>query len=173
MPDTPESAPNAASESEPTTASESASVAVLSAHEFLVRVNWPVLPSEQPAEFEYLLNALEDEIRPRGFIEHMYVSEVAVFVWEILRLRRYKTIEFGDNPNPYSMKRFNGVRETPELLDHALVTFERRRDRAIACIAQYRERFAAKVKRAVDRIIDVEPVQVPLQQDSPSDTSPA
>src|SRR4029453_5286516 len=35
--------------------------------------------------------ALEQEIRPRGIIERMYVNDISSIVWEMLRLRRCKT----------------------------------------------------------------------------------
>jgi len=55
---------------------------------FLTRL--PVLGSESEREFEQLLGALKAEIQPHGVIEDMYVAEIAIIIWEILRLRRCK-----------------------------------------------------------------------------------
>src|SRR5262245_6546369 len=36
--------------------------------------------------------AFEQEIKPRGIIEQMYVHDISSIVWEILRLRRCKVV---------------------------------------------------------------------------------
>src|SRR5262245_26192764 len=55
---------------------------------FLTRL--PLLRSESEGEFDQLLRALKAEIQPHGVIEDMYVAEIAIIIWEILRLRRCK-----------------------------------------------------------------------------------
>jgi hypothetical protein len=52
----------------------------------------PLLLTESADEFEALRDAFEREIKPRGIIEHMYVDDISVLVWESLRLRRCKVI---------------------------------------------------------------------------------
>jgi hypothetical protein len=39
-----------------------------------------------------LRNAFEQEIKPKGIIERMYVHDICSIVWEILRLRRCKVV---------------------------------------------------------------------------------
>ena len=51
----------------------------------------PLLITESVDEFESLRSALEQEIRPSGVIERMFVDEFGAIAWEILRLRRCKT----------------------------------------------------------------------------------
>ena len=50
----------------------------------------PLLMTESKDEFTRICDALNDEIRPRGIIEEMYVADIACLVWEALRLRRSK-----------------------------------------------------------------------------------
>jgi hypothetical protein len=50
----------------------------------------PLLHSESEQEFNQLLNALKAEIQPHGVVEEMYVAEIAIIIWDILRLRRCK-----------------------------------------------------------------------------------
>ena len=50
----------------------------------------PLLITESADEFDALRDAFEQEIKPRGIIEHMYVDDISSIVWEILRLRRCK-----------------------------------------------------------------------------------
>jgi hypothetical protein len=51
----------------------------------------PPLITESKAEFDRISEALNEEIKPRGILEQMYVEDVAYLSWEILRLRRTKT----------------------------------------------------------------------------------
>jgi hypothetical protein len=50
----------------------------------------PLLITESADEFDALRDAFEQEIKPRGIIEQMYVHDICSIVWEILRLRRCK-----------------------------------------------------------------------------------
>lgn len=51
-----------------------------------------MLPTENREDFETLHKALRREIKPTGAIEDIYVSDITWLVWEILRLRRCKTV---------------------------------------------------------------------------------
>jgi hypothetical protein len=51
----------------------------------------PLLMSESIEEFATLRTELEEEIKPKGAIEKIYVDDIAAIVWEALRLRRIKT----------------------------------------------------------------------------------
>jgi hypothetical protein len=50
----------------------------------------PLLITESADDFDSLRDAFEQEIKPRGIIEQMYVHDISAIVWEILRLRRCK-----------------------------------------------------------------------------------
>ena len=52
----------------------------------------PLLITESADEFDALRDAFEQEIKPRGIIEQMYVQDISAIVWEILRLRRCKVV---------------------------------------------------------------------------------
>jgi hypothetical protein len=52
----------------------------------------PLLINESADEFASLRKGLKSEIKPEGVIEQMYVDDFATLIWEILRLRRYKTM---------------------------------------------------------------------------------
>ena len=52
----------------------------------------PLLITESADEFDALRDAFEQEIKPRGIIEQMYVHDMSAIVWEILRLRRCKVV---------------------------------------------------------------------------------
>ena len=50
-----------------------------------------LLITESADEFAALLAALQQEIKPNGIIEQIYLDDLAAIVWEIQRLRRYRT----------------------------------------------------------------------------------
>jgi hypothetical protein len=52
----------------------------------------PLLITESADEFDALRDAFEQEIKPRGIIEQMYVLDICAIVWEILRMRRCKVV---------------------------------------------------------------------------------
>jgi hypothetical protein len=52
----------------------------------------PLLITESADEFDALRDAFEQEIKPRGIIEQIYVHDISSIVWEILRLRRCKVV---------------------------------------------------------------------------------
>ncbi len=52
----------------------------------------PLLITETADEFDALRDAFEQEIKPQGIIEQMYVHDICSIVWEILRLRRCKVV---------------------------------------------------------------------------------
>src|SRR5262252_6528001 len=52
----------------------------------------PLLITESADEFDALRDAFEQEIKPRGIIEQMYVHDICSIFWEILRLRRCKVV---------------------------------------------------------------------------------
>ena len=52
----------------------------------------PLLITESADEFDALRDAFEQEIKPQGIIEQMYVHDICAIVWEILRLRRCKVV---------------------------------------------------------------------------------
>ena len=47
----------------------------------------PLLITESKAEFDRVRDALNEEIKPRGILEQMYVEDIAYLSWEVLRLR--------------------------------------------------------------------------------------
>ena len=55
-----------------------------------LRAGTPVLITESVDEFIALRSRLYDEIRPNGIIEQGWVDELAVVIWEIMRLLRIK-----------------------------------------------------------------------------------
>jgi hypothetical protein len=52
----------------------------------------PLLITESADEFDAVRDAFEQEIKPHGIIEQMYVHDISSIVWEILRLRRCKVV---------------------------------------------------------------------------------
>jgi hypothetical protein len=52
----------------------------------------PLLSTEDPARYRDMLDRFAECIAPRNIIEWLWVKDVADLSWEILRLRRYRTL---------------------------------------------------------------------------------
>lgn len=168
----------------------------------------PLLKSESIDEFDAIQQALATEIEPHGIIEDMYLADVGAILWEILRLRRCKSVIINAGFRPalenilvqllrapsdlnYSVRnqaediavrwfsdpeikkqvreilnRF-GLDESAieaeairissadlERLDRMLMSLEKRRDKALRCIGEYRDALARRLKESSDRIIE-------------------
>jgi hypothetical protein len=50
----------------------------------------PLLVTEAEDQFAAIQTALDQEIKPRGIIEKIYLQDMTVLVWEVWRLRRCK-----------------------------------------------------------------------------------
>jgi len=50
----------------------------------------PLLITESRTEFDRIHQALNDDIRPRGITQKMYVADIAFHTWDIARMRRCK-----------------------------------------------------------------------------------
>jgi hypothetical protein len=47
----------------------------------------PLLITESTEQFDALYDAVEQEIKPSGIIERMYMMDYISIIWEILRVR--------------------------------------------------------------------------------------
>jgi len=50
----------------------------------------PLLEGEDPAAYDALLKGVRESVEPEGFIEDMWVRDVVVITWDILRARHIK-----------------------------------------------------------------------------------
>jgi hypothetical protein len=64
----------------------------ISSNQTIASGAYPILlMTETEDEFASLCKELEQDIQPMDFIERMYVKDIAILLWEIVRLRRFKT----------------------------------------------------------------------------------
>ena len=61
-------------------------------HSRTLRSKPPLLLTESQSDFDDLVASFRREIVPRGVIEQIYFDDIITSVWEILRLRRCKTV---------------------------------------------------------------------------------
>jgi hypothetical protein len=61
-------------------------------NELILLPKLPLLITESADEFDALRDAFEQEIKPHGIIEQMYVHDISSIVWGTLRLRRCKAV---------------------------------------------------------------------------------
>jgi hypothetical protein len=163
----------------------------------------PMLISESADEFDVMQEALEREIKPRGFIEQMYVADISATHWEVLRLRRCKAViiiaavptalanllqkllkepgagglaqrwftdpeakkqisetlgQFGLNETAIEAEAIRMSSADLQRLDRMLASLESRRNKALRCIDEYRDRLARRLREGTDRIIEAKGV---------------
>ena len=182
----------------------------------------PLLRGERAADFQILLDGFSRDIRPRGLSEEIYVVDIAWLTWEIIRLRRCRTLiikanflgalqnllaglikkpgEFVESAQERAeelaakwfateqgkeevrkiLSRFDldelvieaeAIRRSSrdlEGFESLLVALEARRNKAFACIADYRLSFAQQLRESSDRLIEA----VPRLEDASVKTSP-
>jgi hypothetical protein len=173
----------------------------------------PLLSAESADEFASLRKQLENEIHPEGPIEQIYLDEFAIIIWEIWRLRRYKTViinnarlealqkileqllcrpdydpdsdfiyvhsraaedlarswfdnkkaqtrvakllrKFQMDEGAIEAEAFRLCAEDLERLDRMLALAEVRREKALRCIADYRQILSKQLQQAANRILD-------------------
>jgi hypothetical protein len=169
----------------------------------------PLLPCESAEEFAMLRSELELEIKPEGEIVRWYVDDIAHRIWDIQRLRRYRSqiiskgrpaallklikqmLNRADFDQHYELEQaakdlargwfenqdsknkvgkllrkfqmdeaaidaeaFRSKAEDLERLDRLLATSASGLNKALRCIAEYREYLAIQLQHAADRILD-------------------
>jgi hypothetical protein len=167
----------------------------------------PCLITESSDELASMCEEVNQEIKPAGFIERIFVEDVVALIWDIQRLRRSKTAiinaaflaalqgilaqllcprdfddsyehehaaedlarswfdnkeaktrvatllrNFGLDERAIEAEAFRLRVDDLERLDRMLALAEVRRDRALRCIADYRQ--AKQVKQSTDQILD-------------------
>jgi hypothetical protein len=179
----------------------------------VLRLVAPLLIAESADEFASLRKQLENEIHPEGPIEQIYLDEFAIIIWEIWRLRRYKTViinnarlealqkileqllcrpdydpdsdfiyvhsraaedlarswfdnkkaqtrvakllrKFQMDEGAIEAEAFRLCAEDLERLDRMLALAEVRREKALRCIADYRQILSKQLQQAANRILD-------------------
>ena len=144
----------------------------------------PLLSTERREHFEQILAQFVAAIAPADAIVQMWVYDVAVLTWEMMRLRRYKA-EFIEMRLPGTIR---GIAETSSatmvsltspptsskpksahsarrgrirrggmkrIAELILALLQARRDAIIREIGAYRDSLARRVKKAVDDVAEV------------------
>ncbi|MBR1232856.1 hypothetical protein [Bradyrhizobium sp. AUGA SZCCT0182] len=167
-----------------------------------------LLGSESEREYLALREGIAKEIKPKGQIEWMFLDDILEILWEILRLRRYRTLiicntipaavqsllkqltfepdfitntqveadaiamakayfqdakakkkfmeilgRVGFDERALEAEAFRLAMSDLERLDKMLSALERRRNKALRFIAEYRRSLATQIQRVTDRII--------------------
>jgi hypothetical protein len=185
----------------------------------LPRFSPAMLVSEAEMQRNAILDELTIEIKPKSFIERMYVKDMAEIIWEIQRLRNFKNLILRLAMQPALKDVLNqllGSQELPgcntyrannmvlsagwltnpkdqikvermlaeynldgtvikaeawrrssgdlALIERMLTSLERRRDKALANVANYRESLAFQLKQVGQRIIEADEVSTNQSQ---------
>ena len=133
----------------------------------------PLIPGESAADYERLLAAVTDEIKPADPVEAIWTRDVVDLQWDIIRFRRIKadfithryehrmhTLSFvsnrTDNLNGAVANVVANDINTLERIDRMVMTMEARRNAAYREIERHRIGLGERLRRAVEQVEDAE-----------------
>lgn len=106
-------------------------------------------------------------VKPRDFLEEIWVREIVDLSWEILRMRRLKAplVSEGLTLRAFNLGTIGPKIDAVERIDRMIMNAEARRNAALREIERHRTAVAEALRRATDDIVDAEFEDV--AQDSP------
>ncbi|MFY9627800.1 MAG: hypothetical protein WAK03_06550 [Methylocystis sp.] len=84
----------------------------------------PIFLGEDKAQYEKIKGKIYEAVKPRDFIEEIWVNDVVDLTWEILRLRRLKAVLHNSATSQgveNLMRRLLGLLYTPDLAERWVV----------------------------------------------------
>jgi hypothetical protein len=136
----------------------------------------PLIPGEDAKDYQQLLAAVTDEIKPVDFMETIWTRDIVDLQWDIIRFRRIKAdlitcrhdrIDWsipvlGEKSTPTRNLRgdiaYVVVRniDAVERIDHMVMTMEARRNAAYREAERHRIGLGERLRRAAEQVEDAE-----------------
>jgi hypothetical protein len=127
----------------------------------------PLIPGERADDYERLLAAVTDQIKPADIMETIWTREVVDLQWEIIRYRRIKADLITHHYDGFESSRNNELDgliaivvshniTTLERIDHMIMTMEARRNAAYREVERHRIGLGERLRRAVEHVEDAE-----------------
>jgi hypothetical protein len=126
----------------------------------------PLIPGERAADYERLLAAVTDEIKPAEPVETIWTRDFVDLQWDIIRFRRIKAdliTHRGENC-PWATDKSNGTIadivainiNVIERIDRMVMTMEARRNAAYHEVERHRIGLGERLRHAVEQVEDAE-----------------
>jgi hypothetical protein len=135
----------------------------------------PLIPGEVASDYQQLLTAVSDVMKPVDFLETMWTRDIVDVQWDIIRFRRIKadlithryeqvrllpTIPLGSPQTENSNGKLASIVainiNTIERIDHMVMTMEARRNAAYREAERYRVGLGERLRRATEQVEDAE-----------------
>jgi hypothetical protein len=136
----------------------------------------PILPGEDPAEYERWRAAVIGELKPADLMEKIWTNDIICLEWEIIRFRRAKanfirrlradrlslpTFTFGEvsgEPDPHTdvASVIAANIDALEPLERMIAMMEQRRNAAYHQAEQHRANLGNRLHQAVEHVEDAE-----------------
>lgn len=126
----------------------------------------PLIEGENAATYDEFLAKISSAVKPKDFLEEIWVRDVVDLSWEALRMRRIKAtlLKSALSPGFYD---YSATIKSVERIDRMVMNAEARRNAALREIERHRSCMAEALRRATDDVVDAEFVDVP--RDAPHD----
>ena len=116
----------------------------------------PLIPGEAASDYEQLLTAVINVMKPVDFLEMMWTRDIVDLQWDIIRFRRIKadviTYYHGNNIAEAISYKIDVL----ERIDHMVMTMEARRNAAYREAERYRIGLGERLRRATEPVEDAE-----------------
>ena len=116
----------------------------------------PLIPGEAASDYEQLLTAVINVMKPVDFLEMMWTRDIVDLQWDIIRFRRIKadiiTYYHGNN----IAEAISYKIEVLERIDRMIMTMEARRNAAYREAERYRIGLGDLLRRVAEQVEDAE-----------------
>ena len=120
----------------------------------------PLIPGEAASDYEQLLTAVINVMKPVDFLETMWTREIVDLQWDIIRFRRIKadviTYHYEKNRGLSIAGVVTYKIDALERIDRMVMTMEARRNAAYREVERYRIGLGERLRHATEQVEDAE-----------------
>jgi hypothetical protein len=115
----------------------------------------PLVEGEDEATYGEFLARISSAVKPKDFLEEIWVRDVVDLSWEALRMRRIKAklLKSVLSPGFYD---YSTTIDSVERIDRMVMSAEARRNAALREIERHRAGLAEALRRATDDVVDAD-----------------
>jgi len=115
----------------------------------------PLIEGEDAAAYDEFLAKISSAVKPKDFLEELWIRDVLDLSWEALRMRRIKArlLKSALSPGFYD---YSTTIDSVERIDRMVMNAEARRNSALREIERHRSCMAEALRRATDDVVDAE-----------------
>ena len=116
----------------------------------------PLIPGEVASDYQQLLTAVINVMKPVDFLETMWTRDIVDLQWDIIRFRRIKADVITYYHRNNIAEAISYKIEVLERIDRMVMTMEARRNAAYREAERYRVGLGERLRRATEPVEDAE-----------------